>query len=183
MARVVVLSALLAVITVLAAESPSAPVPRASDYYLKIKGIDGEAADRSIALTGFAWDSRADVGRFAEYTAPRESASGMASGRRMHKPMTIVKEIDKASPKLMQACTNGAHIGDVEVWSREGGQATLRYTLQDAIISNYSIIGPNYATSGQQDASARPLESVSFSFEQIKLAPATPASTTNLKSN
>lgn len=32
--------------------------------------------------------------------SPRDAASGMATGKRMHKPMTITKEIDKASPML-----------------------------------------------------------------------------------
>jgi type VI secretion system Hcp family effector len=174
--RVVVLSALLALLVVLGAGSPGPATSGAADYYLKIDGIDGEATDGSIGLTGFAWDTRADVGRFAEYTAPREAASGMASGRRMHKPLTIVKEVDKASPKLMEACAKGTHIGDVEVWSREGGQAALRYTLQDAIISSYSISGPS-------ESSPRPVESVSFSFAQVRLGPADPGAATNLNSS
>jgi hypothetical protein len=33
--------------------------------------------------------------------AARDAASGMASGKRQHKPITIRKEIDKASPQLM----------------------------------------------------------------------------------
>lgn len=31
--------------------------------------------------------------------APRDAASGQASGKRMHKPLTIVKEVDKTSPQ------------------------------------------------------------------------------------
>lgn len=34
-------------------------------------------------------------------TGPREAASGQASGKRMHKPMTITKEWGAASPMLM----------------------------------------------------------------------------------
>jgi type VI secretion system secreted protein Hcp len=85
----------------------------------------------------------------------------------MHKPLTIVKEVDKSSPKLMEACVKGTHVGNVEVWARDGGQATLRYTLQDAIISSYSISGPSAS-------SPRPTESVSFSFEKIVLGPTGP---------
>ena len=39
--------------------------------------------------------------------APRDAASGLATGRRMHKPFTITKEVDKASPLLMKACASG----------------------------------------------------------------------------
>ena len=31
--------------------------------------------------------------------APRDAASGQSSGKRMHKPLTIVKEVDKTSPR------------------------------------------------------------------------------------
>ena len=32
--------------------------------------------------------------------SPRDSASGLATGKRMHKPMTITKSLDKSSPQL-----------------------------------------------------------------------------------
>ncbi|MFI5201288.1 MAG: type VI secretion system tube protein Hcp [Candidatus Kapaibacterium sp.] len=35
--------------------------------------------------------------------SPRDAGSGMSTGRRMHKPITITKEVDMASPKLMTA--------------------------------------------------------------------------------
>jgi type VI secretion system secreted protein Hcp len=145
--------------------SPGFSAPGAADIYLKIKDLPGDADDGSIALSGLAWDTRAEVGRFAEYTGPRDAGSGMASGRRQHRPMTIVKEWDKASPKLLEACAKGTHLGDVEVWSREAGRVTLLYTLQNVVISSYAISGPT-------ESSPRPVESVSFAFEQIKVGPA-----------
>ena len=40
--------------------------------------------------------------RQAQYVlVPRESASGMATGKRQHSPITIVKEWGAASPQLM----------------------------------------------------------------------------------
>jgi type VI secretion system secreted protein Hcp len=39
--------------------------------------------------------------------APRDAASGLPSGKRTHSPITIVREVDSASPLLWQAlCTN-----------------------------------------------------------------------------
>ncbi|MDZ4729820.1 MAG: type VI secretion system tube protein Hcp [Xanthomonadales bacterium] len=35
-------------------------------------------------------------------TMPRDAASGMASGKRMHKPMMIIKEYGKSSPQIYQ---------------------------------------------------------------------------------
>ena len=40
-------------------------------------------------------------------TVPYDSRSGHSSGQRSHKPLTITREVDSASPKLLQAlCTN-----------------------------------------------------------------------------
>jgi len=217
MSRLLVLCALLAVVAVVGA-SPSPD--SAADYYLKIGDIKGEAADGSIAVTGIAWDTHAEVGRFAveppaevlaryggaqfasagmaaglavsdpgaggskpaarqgQVQTPREAGSGMATGRRTHSPVTFVKQWDKASPKLMEACANGSH-QDVEVWERnEAGQDYLRYTLKDAIITSYSV------TRGG-DADDRPTESISFNFEKIEMASATPqpAGASNLNSS
>jgi type VI secretion system Hcp family effector len=159
----------------LAVEPREASAQAAADYYLKLEGIDGE-----VAVSGFAWNTVADVGSFERYAtdvrSPRDPSTGQASGRRMHKPMTITKEWGPASAKLMQACVDGTHVGNVEVWSREGGQAALRYTLHDAIITSYSV-------SRQPDSSARPMEQVSFTFERIEVAPAVPAAATNLNSS
>lgn len=38
--------------------------------------------------------------------SPKDAASGLPTGKRQHKPMTISKELDKSSPKLAQACRN-----------------------------------------------------------------------------
>lgn len=179
MVHMAALIALLASVAMEAKQPSPVPMP-AADWYLKIKDIPGESDDASIPLTGLAWDAPAEVGRFTVYPVQRDAASSMAGareaapetagGRRMHMPLTIVKEVDKASPKLMEACTKGTHLGDIEVWSRDGGRGTLRYTLQDAIISSYAISGPS-------ESSSRPIESVSFAYAQIKLGPAAPAVT------
>lgn len=82
----------------------------ASDYYLKIEGVKGESrivhcSDGACVVGQLApgsyrvlvCDAQGKIipseARF-EYTvvAPRDRASGMASGKRMHKPMTITKE-------------------------------------------------------------------------------------------
>lgn len=42
-----------------------------------------------------------------EIVSPRDSASGLATGKRQHKPFVITKEIDKSTPLLYTAlCTN-----------------------------------------------------------------------------
>jgi type VI secretion system secreted protein Hcp len=41
-----------------------------------------------------------------EVVSPRDAASGLPTGKRQHKPFTIIKEIDKASPLLMNVLVN-----------------------------------------------------------------------------
>lgn len=191
MSRFVVLCALLAA-ALAVGSAPPPPAAPAADFYLKIKGIDGEAEDGAIALAGLAWDTDADVGQFAaeppqevlaryggaQFSSggmsgvressprPREAASGMETGRRQHSwPMKIVKQYDRATPKLLQACADGTHL-DVEVWERNAsGQEQLRYTLKEAIITSISL-------DRGADGTSPPIESISFTFDKIEMTPA-----------
>lgn len=85
---------------------------------------------------------------------PRDAASGMATGRRMHKPFTITKEIDVASPKLVQACASGQHMQEVDV-----DLGTARYKLEDVVISS-----DNKSSSG-----GRPIETLTFTYQKIEM--------------
>jgi type VI protein secretion system component Hcp len=185
--RVALLAVLLSAALAVGGAPPSSPAP-AADFYLKIEGIEGEAEGGAIAVAGLAWDTEADVGQLAvdppadvvaryggaqfagggmtsvrETAAPRDQATGMASGRRQHQPITIVKAVDKASPLLMEACVDGDPIPDIEVWSRESGQSQLRYTLKEALITSITV-------SRGEDGTSAPTESVSFVFGRIELA-------------
>lgn len=42
--------------------------------------------------------------------SPRDAASGQATGKRMHKPLVITKEIDRSSPLLMNALVNNENV-------------------------------------------------------------------------
>lgn len=45
-----------------------------------------------------------------EVTSPRDAASGQATGRRIHKPFVITKEIDKSTPLLYNALISNENI-------------------------------------------------------------------------
>lgn len=90
----------------------------ASDMYIKISDIKGESKvvhcpGGTCAVSGVAagayqvqvCDAKgmavsSSVALSHSVTSPRDAASGLATGRRMHKPMTITKELDKSSPQL-----------------------------------------------------------------------------------
>ena len=97
----------------------SAASAASADYYLQIKGVaaDGRYTFLDVLSTGdLDGDGVPDeavvrlqcVGadmQAAEYSvmSPRDAASGQASGKRMHKPVTFVKEWSATTPQLAQA--------------------------------------------------------------------------------
>lgn len=101
----------------LSALAPLAAIA-ASDMYIKISDVKGESRvvhcpAGTCAVSGLAAGSyqvqvcdekgvavSSSVALSHSVTSPRDSASGLATGKRMHKPMTITKELDKSSPKL-----------------------------------------------------------------------------------
>ncbi len=59
----------------------------AGTYQVQVCDENGVAVSSSSALSH-------------SVKSPRDAASGLATGKRMHKPMTITKQLDKSSPKL-----------------------------------------------------------------------------------
>jgi type VI protein secretion system component Hcp len=115
----------------ISAASFSAPASAALNAYLQIPGISGETHEGTpagaISVESFSWG--------ASQTA-RETGSGMATGRRQHQPIVIMKRIDKASPMLMQAAVSGRHFQTIVL--NANGQV---YRFQDAIISSDQHLG------------------------------------------
>ena len=80
----------------------------ASDFFIKLDGIDGESADKGhakwIEVVNFKHGSQQNV------TAGRTTD---VSGRGSFTPFTFVHMLDKASPKIQQFCMNGQKIAKV----------------------------------------------------------------------
>jgi type VI secretion system Hcp family effector len=85
--------------------------------------------------------------------------SGMATGRRMHKPLVIRKEVDASSPMLQRLAATGTMIPEVDVELVRGGTAR-RYVLQNVMVSSIQQAG------GGHD---RPMESLSFNYGKIEM--------------
>lgn len=96
----------------------------------KVKGHEGWLDIESIDVGGLALNEENDA------ALRRDAASGMASGKRMHKPITIVREVDEASPLLWQGlvtndgfksitveCAHGNHIRKLTV---TGGAMSIK---------------------------------------------------------
>ena len=84
----------------------------ALNAYLTIKGEKQGTIKGSVTQKG-------REGWIAVYAAdheilsPRDAATGLASGKRQHKPISITKEIDKSTPLLHKALVSNENLKEV----------------------------------------------------------------------
>ncbi len=105
-----------------------------------------------------------------EIVSPRDSASGLPTGKRQHKPLTILKPIDKSTPLLFQALTTNEQIASIEfeVYQPAGkGKVKITRTgkLERAKIA--SITKP-------KDPKYAEYEEIAFTFDKISWAKRAP---------
>ena len=101
---------------------------------------------------------------------PKSIQTGLPTGRRIHGPLTITKEIDKASPKLFQALTSGEQLTDAKLeYYRISpqGKEELYYTVEikNAIITSMHKFVPMCLDPANK--SMGHMEAVSFTYETI----------------
>ena len=97
------------------------------------------AAGGMITISGQGFDSTPFVisGYMHQVVSPRDAASGQATGKRQHKPLTITKPIDKATPLLMRAIFTNQTLPAVQI-SLNGadGKAVATVRLTNAQVSD-----------------------------------------------
>ena len=132
----------------------------ASDYFLKIEGIDGESNDLAhqkwIELQSWSWgESNAGSGT---------AGGGLGSGKVSMQDFHFVSRIDKASPLLMLACATGQHIQKAQLNVRKAGgkqEIYLEIRLEDILVSSFS---PN----GDAENGRTTHDSLSLNFTKIE---------------
>lgn len=102
---------------------------------------------------------------------PRDPQTGLPSGKRIHGPLTIEKEIDKSSPALSQALCTGEQLSDVTIKKYridDTGTEEHYYsiTLEDAIIVEMNQYSPLAFIA--ENEPYRHMERVSFTYSKIK---------------
>src|SRR6478672_2461143 len=96
----------------------------ALNAYLKIKGQKQGIIKGSVTQKGREGLIKV-IAVSHEIISPRDAASGLPTGKRMHKPFVITKVLDKASPILYQVlCTNE----NVSEWELQFWTPQLRAT-------------------------------------------------------
>jgi type VI secretion system secreted protein Hcp len=134
----------------------------AFDTFLKISTIPGESTDDKhkdwIEILSFSH------GVVQPATGSTSSGGARSAERVDHQDFSLVKTLDKASPKLALACCNGEHIPEVnvELCRATGDKAVyMKYKLTDVIVSSVSDGG------SAQGGETLPLEEVSFNYAKI----------------
>ena len=134
----------------------------ASDIFAKIGDIKGESLDDKhkdeIEVLSFSW------GVTNPAVISGGSGGGGGAGKATFHDLSIVHNLDKASPLLLRACATGMHIKDAVITHRKAGkgqQEYLTFKFRDVVISSFQ-------TGGSEETPV-PTDSVSFSFAKLEV--------------
>ena len=132
----------------------------AVNIHIKIDGIEGMSEvtgfEKQIQVESWAWGMSMPTNFGA--------STGGSAGKVNLQDISFTHMMDKASPKLMEACCTGKHIKDaVMVFCKAGGDAAmpfLKLTMTDLLVSSVQVGG------GSNDT---PMESVTLAFREYKI--------------
>ena len=101
--------------------------------YLKLKGkTQGDIQGKSTQ-TGFDRENSIECTAFRiNIGKPHDRSTGFPTGRRYYEPITFVKDIDKATPRIAQALITNEEIEEAEFrfFDSINGAETLVYTIK-----------------------------------------------------
>lgn len=137
--------------------------------YLKLKGV--RQGDIKGGVTTRGHEDQILVRAYNhEIVNPIDPATGQPTGRRQHKPLTILKEVDKSSPLLYSALRTNENMQEFILrfyMASQTGQETLYFTIT---LTNAKIAGIKAVmldNSRPENAQIRFREEVAFTYEKI----------------
>ena len=110
----------------------------AVDLFIKIDGIEGECQkkghEKEIDVLSFSFGA-------VQHGSFHTGGAGGGSGKAEISDISIVKNVDKASPKLFSACAAGTHIKEVLIYSQKAGDdknplVYYKIKMEDVIVSS-----------------------------------------------
>jgi type VI secretion system secreted protein Hcp len=114
------------------AATTAPPAPDSVAGTLLVTGQkQGAFSTTSIPLSGLSH----------EIVSPRDTASGLPTGKRQHKPLTITKEWGASTPKLLNALVTNENLTSVLIGLLRNGQQVATIKLTNASISSYADAG------------------------------------------
>jgi len=141
----------------------------ALNAYLRLTGETQGEIKGGVTQAGRE-DSILVIGMSHSVNSPRDAASGQPTGKRQHKPITLTKPIDRASPLLAHALVNNENITSftLRFWEpSRSGQEVQFYTIQleNATVSDIrtEMLNNKYPENMQHEVR----EHVSFTYQKI----------------
>ena len=132
----------------------------AVDMFMKIGEIKGESADGvhagEIDVSTWNWGM--------SQSGSTHVGTGAGAGKVSVNDLTFTKNVDSASPTLMQACCAGKHYATGTFTIRKAGDKPLEYfvmNLYDVLIAN--------VTQGGTGSDDRQTETVTLNFGQFEV--------------
>jgi type VI secretion system secreted protein Hcp len=101
-------------------------------------------------------------------TAPLDAASGLPTGKRQHRPVRIIKPVDKATPKLFMALTTNEVLTDVVIkfYKPNFDGNEVHYFTIELLDARIISVSPSHSSIGE-GISEPVREAVSFVFTRI----------------
>jgi len=132
----------------------------AVDYFLKIKGIEGECkADKhenEIDVLSFSWGET--------QTGTHSTGGGGGAGKVSMQDFHFVQKIHKGSPKLMLACACGEHIPEATLFCRKAGKEQQEFFT----LKFYDLMISSFQTGGSSTGDEIPMEQISMNYSKIE---------------
>ncbi len=141
----------------------------ALNAYMRLTGEKQGEIKGSVTQAGRE-DSIMVIGFDHEVESPRDAASGLPTGKRQHKGLTIIKEVDKSTPLLMNMLANNEGITEWELrfWQPSTtGQEFQFYTIQLYKASVAKIKVEMLNNKYPENMQHKERESITFCYQKI----------------
>src|SRR6188508_818189 len=141
----------------------------ALNAYLKLKGQKSGEIKGSVTQKGREGKIMV-IAVSHDIISPRDAASGLPTGKRVHKPFVITKPIDKATPILYSMLVSNENIPEwkLKYWrSSRGGQEQQYFTIE---LMNASIASIHHEMLNNTYVENSPLEvreTIAFTYQKI----------------
>ena len=147
-------------------------MPTAVEFFLNIEGVAGESQDAThkgeIELMSFSFG--------ATQAGGHAFGSGGGAGKVSFQDLHFSAPVNKASPRLFQACATGEHFKKATLTCRKagGGQAQefLKVYLTDVLVSSYADgsrqLDSGYSNLAESDTDV-PTDQITINFSKIQV--------------
>jgi type VI secretion system secreted protein Hcp len=108
----------------------------------------------------------------SQATSPRDSATGLPSGKRQYSPITFTKAWGPASPQILAALANNEVLSTVTFEFYRTGADAKQFLYQTVVLTNATVSSVRRyldSPNGAEPPDPRALEDVSLTFQKIEL--------------